>query len=1837
MKHTAKRTLSLLLTLTMLLSLFPAMSVTAYADGTYTVELTVGEHVTHTGGQLTQDVTEGAMMGVVTFTVEEGYHLEDFEENGVRGWTDEGTKEFKVSGYPEGNVTRTLSAVENPVEAVEITGISFTESSLDLMAGDTHLLIPVLEPEGASAQDLVWSSDDDTVAAVANGVVSAVSEGTSVIYARSKTNEDIYACVDVHVSAPILVDSVTLTADDEEIEECELSVGDSLLLTAEVSPGDATNQTVTWSSSNESVATVADGFVIAVGAGSATITATATNGTDDETDDAYATVTVTVTAPVVAVTGVTIMQGENPVSQLALTVGGDTVTLTAVVAPNTATDKTVIWLSDDEDVVTVNNGVVTAVGAGSTTIYAIAINGTDDGADDVEATVTVNVSAPAPAGVTYIDASGAEQTCSEYTVVESSDGAVTWSEGWYVVTGADVRVGGQVEVSGSVNLILADGAKLNASCGVHVAGSNSLTVYGQSAGSGELIADASNFRAQDSSYKENAGIGSGEQEAYGTITLNGGKITATGGSDGGSGIGGGNNNPSGSTLTINGGVITAYGGDSAAGIGGGDVGSPGTVIINGGAVYAYGGDGYDYGSGLIAGGAGIGKGTSNSAYTGSVTINGGTVTAKAGGTYNRNVIGNGTGSEGTSVSIRDGLYIEAGDDINALENVSLNYGDYLGKTWMRIRPGANYTVSFLPNGAEGSMEDALSYETHGYQFSLPHSGFTPPEGKLLLGWTREGDETVYAPGAVLEIRENTALTAQWGDGYLIPASKEESVTADLSDKPVGYSVAVYDCGGPSDPYGPYWNGTLTIIAPAGKVLAITGTVETENSYDYFYVNDNGYTGTISNFTTVCSGSAKLSIQNDDSSSCHSGVALTVTVVDGVSISFAANGGSGEMADDMGAAGYSYTLPDCSFTAPEGHLFSGWTVADGETLYRAGDAVTVAGATTFTAQWAVGYEIPLEGEAIADLSGLQVGDSVLITEAVSEGSDEPQDEDVMLRYGSWYSVTGSLTLVPPAGKALKLEGGFTEGASGGILFSSAAGDELAYLYGDSARLRSNEVYELRYGDSISPPELTEINGATAILPLTLSAEIQKPGKDRYLNLRATVVDGDCSVQFDAGEGSGEMAAAGVLSEDVFARGESASNFTVPACSFTPLEGKLFSHWLVGQTEYRPGDWIKVSEDMTLTAQYTDAVHATFLPGYQGAEPIVVPAVPGSTISLLPADAFVRSGKIFTGWKDAAGAVHAAGESYAIEGDVSFTAQWSDGVQIGTEDTPSDVLPTNAFYNYSLSQQLFTPDELGSACTITGVGFYSSNTTRNLSIYLAHTQKTDFSSSTDWVAMTADDLVFSGEVSFVSDELTVIPFTSPFAYNGTDNLLLCVQDNTGTYVNGVYFMSSESAWHSLFAATDSSPYDVTNPPQNSNGYMNKRANTLFLFESQDEPVVPTYAVAVESQNCRVTVTGADDLSAVPAGTVLTVAAEPYFGYKLPDSFQSTVTVESDLTISVVAEPKIFKLLALNHENGAEPTCSAADWNNIPFGTKVTVTAGAANDNYGFIGWYEINGTLLSSNAAYSFAIDHDTTLEARYQAKTGVVTFMGNGQIIKAMTASSVAEQDFPDVSTWYGYEFTGWDKSVDDVNAALTAGENITVTAQFRQLVTGFTVTIYNGESETPTVQTLNASQWINLTAQEVSGKNFAGWMKDDVVFSYNARTSIRVAETCTIRATYQDAPVVPMGTAVINSASYNQTTKKASFVAYLTVPTGAKIVKAGLVASSAVVYNPTVNGELTWDNAQYQKNASAAVGTSKPVSYTWTKSSVNVGNTWYVRPYVIYTYNGGQYTVYGNTLTYKAS
>ena len=190
----------------------------------------------------------------------------------------------------------------------------------------------------------------------------------------------------VEKNAPINIDVTGVTLDKSAIT---LDKGSSTTLTATVAPANATNKTVTWKSSDASVATVDSGKVTAVNAGTATITVTTADG------NKTATCKVTVTEKTPGIVNVTSVALDS--FSVALEEGGST-TLTATVAPANATNKAVTWKSSNTSVATVNNGTVFAVNAGTAVITVT----TADGNKSADCVVIVIKKDPAAINVTGV-------------------------------------------------------------------------------------------------------------------------------------------------------------------------------------------------------------------------------------------------------------------------------------------------------------------------------------------------------------------------------------------------------------------------------------------------------------------------------------------------------------------------------------------------------------------------------------------------------------------------------------------------------------------------------------------------------------------------------------------------------------------------------------------------------------------------------------------------------------------------------------------------------------------------------------------------------------------------------------------------------------------------------------------------------------------------------------------------------------------------------------------------------------------------------------------------------------------------------------------------------------------------------------------------------------------------------------------------------------------------------------------------------------------------------------------------------------------------------------------
>ena len=274
-----------------------------------------------------------------------------------------------VTGIVPGSSTITVTTVDGGFtaecnvtvseEVIPIENIVISESSLQFEIGDEPVVLSAIITPSDATETITWASSDENVVTVSQGgLVTVVGVGTANI---TVSGGDVVSepCVVIVSEQIIQVESVVLS---ESTLNLELG-GESVILTAEVLPIDATDKTVTWASDNESVVTVDDGIVTILGVGQANITASAGDVVSEPC------VVTVIEQQVIHVESVTLNE-----STLNLEVGGEPVTLTATILPENATDKTLSWISSDESVVSVEDGIITIIGEGNASITASADN-----------------------------------------------------------------------------------------------------------------------------------------------------------------------------------------------------------------------------------------------------------------------------------------------------------------------------------------------------------------------------------------------------------------------------------------------------------------------------------------------------------------------------------------------------------------------------------------------------------------------------------------------------------------------------------------------------------------------------------------------------------------------------------------------------------------------------------------------------------------------------------------------------------------------------------------------------------------------------------------------------------------------------------------------------------------------------------------------------------------------------------------------------------------------------------------------------------------------------------------------------------------------------------------------------------------------------------------------------------------------------------------------------------------------------------------------------------------------------------------------------------------------
>lgn len=272
---------------------------------------------------------------------------------------------LKKAAYTDKTAEEICKQLDTAWRIVRVENLTLDKNYCALNEGESMVLTAAVLPEEAADRLVYWDAGGSDIVELKpfgedqmQCAIRAVKEGMAMVCATAGTKQAF--CALNTYPAIVAVESIALNQSAATVTE-----GKTLTLTAVVKPDNATDKTVTWAASPDSVVRITTGgkngetcTVLVKSVGSAVVTASAQGHT--------ATCTITAAAKPVEVSSIKLDS-----TALSLT-EGDTARLTATVLPDNATNKTVTWTTDAPEVATVANGVVTAKSAGAAIITATA-------------------------------------------------------------------------------------------------------------------------------------------------------------------------------------------------------------------------------------------------------------------------------------------------------------------------------------------------------------------------------------------------------------------------------------------------------------------------------------------------------------------------------------------------------------------------------------------------------------------------------------------------------------------------------------------------------------------------------------------------------------------------------------------------------------------------------------------------------------------------------------------------------------------------------------------------------------------------------------------------------------------------------------------------------------------------------------------------------------------------------------------------------------------------------------------------------------------------------------------------------------------------------------------------------------------------------------------------------------------------------------------------------------------------------------------------------------------------------------------------------------------------
>ena len=611
----------------------------------------------------------------------------------------------------------------------------------------------------------------------------------------------------------------------------------------------------------------------------------------------------------------------------------------------------------------------------------------------------------------------------------------------------------------------------------------------------------------------------------------------------------------------------------------------------------------------------------------------------------------------------------------------------------------------------------------------------------------------------------------------------------------------------------------------------------------------------------------------------------------------------------------------------------------------------------------------------------------------------------------------------------------------------------------------------------------------------------------------------------------------------------------------------------------------------------------------------------TVTATPAD-----GYMFTSWTQDGNIVSTDAEyTFNVTGNTNLVANLASGVMIGSGESTNEYLPTYNYYKYSLTEQIYTSAELGGAGAITSIAFYNSGAekTRTLDFYLKTTTKSSFSSKTDWITVSNSDKVFSGSVTMAANDWTTITFNTPFNYDGTSNVVLVTDDNSGEYTSSPHMacrVFTANGNQTIYIYSDNTNYNPSSPTtsQSSNYNVLSVKNQLILTKEASLEFYSITAVANPSEGGFVTIGSRGNTNkfqveltedfenwdntpyswqndATYPWTIVSEGQDNSFALKSGNAGVASSTSTIEVTVDIPVDGQF----SFDLWSRGESTNDSQDWDVSRF-----FIDGQQMFQYGqHTGWESYSTDITAGSHTFKWTYKKDSSVDPTGDCfiidnivfVSGELSDVANGTFYEGQSCIVTATPNT-------GYNFVNWTENGTAVSTnasyTFTVTGNRELMANFSQTAQMYTITATANPTNGGTVRgggSFAEGQTCTLIATPATGYTFTNWTKDGSQVSTNATFTITVTEDADYVANFaQNSYAV---TATVNPANAGTVTGAGTY------NHGATATLTATANTGYTFTNWTMNGTQVSTNATYSfsvTEAAAYVANFTPNSYVIT-------------------------------------